>query len=482
MQQRTVAQNTIYLTLSYIAQKVLSFGYFVLLARYLGVENIGKYTFALSFTTVWAVFIDIGLTPALVKEVARSFSETKKQLAAVISVKLILGLIVYGLVVLTINLMGYPSLTKNLVYLSGLIMMMDAITLSFWGVMRGARNLKYEGMGIVINQALVIGAGFFFLWLKMPLVYIMLPLMLGSVFNLVFSFLMIKTRLSLSGSYKFDWSMVKKMLWLAGPFALLTIFSRIYGNADSVLLSFLLGSNGDYAVGIYAAAMKIPFALQFIPSAFSAAIFPAFSHYFTQDKKQLVYIFEKSFYFLTILILPIVFGLFVLAHQLVPLVFGAKFMLAVIPLRILVCGLLFVFWNFLLGALLNGTDNQWKNTLFVAFAMIFSILLNLIFIPFYGYISAAIIFSTSQLGVFVASLIVARRVIAFNQGKLFIMFIRLFLSGLIMGLVVWLLEPYLQVVLNVVIGAGVYLLALMLTKSLTKQDIIEFKQTVLNRG
>lgn len=482
MQSKTVTQNTIYLTISYVAQKVLSFLYFVLLARYLGVENLGKYTFALSFTTMWAVFIDIGLTPALVKEVARSFEDTKKQLLAVISVKLGLSVIVYAMVIVTINLMGYPALTKQLVYLSGLIMALDAITQSLWGVLRGARNLKFEGQGIVINQLLVLIGGFVFLQWKLPLIYIMLPLLAGSLFNLAYSTFMVKTKLVLNGRYAFDWSMVKRMLRLAWPFALLTILSRVYGNADSVLLSYILKSSGDYAVGIYAAAMKIPFALQFIPSAFSAAIFPAFSHYFLHDKKQLSYVFEKSFYFLTILVLPIIFGIFVLAEKIVPMVFGADFMLSVLPLRILIISLLFVFWNFLLGALLNGTDHQWKNTLFVGVAMGFSVMLNALLIPHYDYLAAAAIFVVGQTGISIASIVVARKVGEFAWGKMIIQFGRLLASSILMAVVVWCLKEFLPLGLTIAGGVITYGVALIITRSFSLADIKEFKNAIVNRN
>ena len=64
MSGKSVTKNTSYLTIAYIAQKVLSFFYFVLVARFIGVESLGKYTFALSFTTLFAVFV-VGLGSGL---------------------------------------------------------------------------------------------------------------------------------------------------------------------------------------------------------------------------------------------------------------------------------------------------------------------------------------------------------------------------------------------------------------------------------
>jgi len=56
-----IVKNTSYLTGAFIIQKVLAFIYFTILARVIGVDNVGKYTFALSYALIWAVFMDSGL-------------------------------------------------------------------------------------------------------------------------------------------------------------------------------------------------------------------------------------------------------------------------------------------------------------------------------------------------------------------------------------------------------------------------------------
>ena len=55
-----IAKNTSYFTVALIMQKVITFGYFILLARYLFPDSLGKYYLAISFTTIFAIFIDFG--------------------------------------------------------------------------------------------------------------------------------------------------------------------------------------------------------------------------------------------------------------------------------------------------------------------------------------------------------------------------------------------------------------------------------------
>ena len=59
-------------------------------------------------------------------------------------------------------------------------------------------------------------------------------------------------------------------------FALAAIFAKIYAYMDTFLIKIFLG---DEEVGFYSVAYKITFALQFIPLAFVAALYPAFSNY-----------------------------------------------------------------------------------------------------------------------------------------------------------------------------------------------------------
>jgi len=69
--RKSVAHNTIWLTGSLVAQKVLSFVYFAIIARQLGVEETGLYVFALAFTALFGIFADFGLTPVVIREVAK---------------------------------------------------------------------------------------------------------------------------------------------------------------------------------------------------------------------------------------------------------------------------------------------------------------------------------------------------------------------------------------------------------------------------
>src|SRR3989344_3163964 len=116
MSGKTLSKNTIFFTLALALQKLISFGYFIIIARSIGVENTGRFSFALSFAAIFAMFLDFGLNQVLIRESARDRETSQKNLANVVGLKIAGSAIIYGVLFSLINLLGYPALTKQLVY------------------------------------------------------------------------------------------------------------------------------------------------------------------------------------------------------------------------------------------------------------------------------------------------------------------------------------------------------------------------------
>jgi len=182
-----IARNTIYLTIATVGQKALAFLYFILIARLAGVEGTGKYFFVVSFTTIFSIFVDLGLSSVLIRETAKKREMAGKYLGNILGAKVVLGVLTYIAVIVAINVMGYPPATKFMVYLSGLVMLLDSFNVTFYAVFRGQQNLRYESMGVVISEALIIVFGGISLIFHAPLYFLLLALMSGSIFNFFFS-------------------------------------------------------------------------------------------------------------------------------------------------------------------------------------------------------------------------------------------------------------------------------------------------------
>ena len=179
-QQEKIAKNTSYFTLALIVQKLISFVYFSYIAVQIGVANLGQYTFALFFTTILAVIIDIGIASVLVREVSKYRENSQKYLSAALAIKIPLAILTYLLAVILIKLLDNPELVRQLVYLTGIIMVLDSFTLTFYAFLRGHQNLKYESIGTIIFQLIVAGTGVVIVNLTRDLRILMLAILAAS--------------------------------------------------------------------------------------------------------------------------------------------------------------------------------------------------------------------------------------------------------------------------------------------------------------
>lgn len=478
---KTLTQNTAYYTLALVVQKVLAFVYFAFLARGLGVEDQGKYSFAFSFTTIFSVFVDVGLSSVLTREIAKDKEQTKKILANVLGVKLILSIFAYLLIVILINLMNYPPLTKQLVYLTGFIMLLDNFSTSFWGVLRGNHNLKYESIGGIIFQFLVVGLGLTLLYFNVSVTLQVLAVMAGSAFLCIFSYAEMRRRLHLKPHLELDKPLIKKLIIISIPFALTGILARLNTQIDTIFLSKIgcvTHAVCESNVGIYSVATKIILAIHFIPLAFVAALFPALSEYFVSDKTRLARTFEKAMKYLMIMGMPIAFGILALAPAFVPKLFGVEYTNSVLPLQVLAASLPFLFLTFPIGSLLNACSKQMKNTRQVAVAVLVNFLLNLYLIPKLTYTGGAISSLASTLVMLALGIFAARKIVDYNKKYLWLSFGQSLISGAVMGGILYFLLFKVSFLILVPLGVLIYIFLLFLTGGIKKSEIEEMMMSL----
>lgn len=462
-----IAKNTSYLTMALILQKIISFTYFTLLARYVGPASLGKYYLAISFTTIFAIFIDLGFTNVLTREVAKDQNKAERWLGNIVSLKMPLSGLALAAVFILINVLGYDSLTKTLVYISAISMVLDSFTTTFFGAVRGFHNLKYESISSVVFQLIVLIAGYSSLLLGGGLIPAMAALALASVFNFGYSLIIVRKRLKLAVRVLYEKPLIKEILMISWPFAVYAILQRLYTYLDSVLLSVLAG---DVQVGLYQVAFKIIFALQFLPSAFTASLYPAMSAYWHGNRSQLLISFERAMNYLIIISLPIIVGAIVLANKII-LLFKTGYDDAILPLQISIVSLLFIFLNFPIGSLLNACDAQRKNTRNMAIVATASVLMNLALIPYWQAAGASITVLATNFLMFVLGVLSVKKIIAYRLRKNLKTFMKALAASVIMGLIIMVGKTHLNIFVITILGGLVYFGCLYFFGGFSREDI-----------
>jgi len=475
----STAKNTFYLLIAYAYQKVVAFFYFIILARYLGADSFGKYTFAISFTALFAVLIDAGMFAVLTREIARDRKKTKSYFGNILTFNIISSVLVFFIIYFAINSLDYPLLTKQLVYLNILVIFFDALALCLYHVFRGHLNLKFESLGIVIHKTIMMIVGLTLIHLRVPIVFMVLPLVAGSFFYLINAVIFFKKKMHSWPWPSFDIKTIKSLFILAWPFFVAAIFSKIFATSDTILLSL---QAGDKFVGWYSAAQKLVLSfLLLIAGSLSTALYPSFSYYFIHSREYLKRLFSQGIFYMVLITIPLALSMIILAKPIVLLVYGSEYLSAVPALIILAIALPFMFLDYIISGFLNACEKQKINTLIHGLGAGVFIALNLFLVPLLFHIGSALAVLISFFFLFVLEIYWSRKIIKINWRYLFQRFILICLVSLLMGVVLLEIKDRLPIVLTVVIGVIVYFVFAYISGLIKKQELLFLTTIIKNK-
>ncbi|MBT9139115.1 MAG: Lipopolysaccharide biosynthesis protein WzxC [Syntrophomonadaceae bacterium] len=469
-----IAKNTTVLLVAQIASYFLAFFYMMHTARYLGAAGFGILSFALAFTGIFGVFGDLGLGPLTVREVARDKSLTSKYLANVSLMKIILVTITFGLIALTINLMGYPEETIKVVYLLGLSIIFTAFTQMFYSIFQAFERMEYQGIGQMLNAALMLGGVILAIKLGFSIIGFASLYAIASIITLVYSFIVMRLEFSnpavasATRVMELDWRFWKPTIKKALPFGLTGVFVMIYYYIDSVMLSLM---KGDEVVGWYNAAYRLILIPLLIPIAFNSALFPVMSRFFISSKAALQFTYQRYFKYMVLLSIPIGIGATLLADRLILLIFGGEFAPSIIALQILIWSSVFIFMSSPFGRLLESLNKQIVVTKIVGICAVLNVILNLIFIPKYSYVAASATTVATEFTSLALCFIWSRKIGYTIAGeKLVGIFSRVLGASAVMGVFIVLFQD-LTLLALIPSAALLYFMVLYIIRGIDKEDI-----------
>lgn len=380
---KKIAENAAWLVMANTAQKAVSFVAFTIIARLVGVEVTGMYFFVISITSIFVVFQDLGLTPVVIREIAADEKRGRQVLGQALKLKFILIPVVVAVTLLYAYLTGITGETFLAVALACYVMSADTLHLIWYGAIRGKHELRYEAAGMFFGQIATAIVGIVGAYLGYGVYGLVFSLMVGSTWHVLWSV----TRALKLGLYPiYGGHPMRHMLRSAIPFGLAGIFVKIYSYVDSIMLKYMHGASD---VGEYAVAYKLTYALQFLPLAFVAALYPGMSSAAKNDREALPDILKGSMRLMMVAAVPLAALLSSLAGVLIPWIYGDDFRGSIAPLTVLPWVLIPIFLDFPVGSLLNATHRASQKTISMGITMIVNVIANALLIPSMGPTGAA---------------------------------------------------------------------------------------------
>jgi len=468
---KRVAKNTFALFIAQIIYSVMFMILGIFIARNLGDVEFGRYSFAYTFVYFFSIFLDLGYNMLLIREVSRDKSKANKYVSNLFSFRALTAIIVFVFIVLTINLMSYPSETKDLVYLFALYIFLVSFSNLFKTVFRAFERMEFEAAITVSSNILQVSLAFIVMYLGYGLLAIGLVFVFSSIFDLLLSTIICERRF-VKSKIELDFSFIKSTIKLALPLVMISIFATVFIRADTILLSIF---KNDAVVGWYNAAYNLVLGLRIIPQLFIAALFPTLSYYYLNSRESLKYVYEKYFRFLFILGIPTAMGGTLLSEKIILFIYGPEFTNSVIALQILSWDILLIFLYTILGGFLVSIDRQNEMAVAAAITAVVNVIINLVLIPYLSYVGAAIATVSSELILFgIYFYLVSKHIHLLPIHK---MLVKPIIALIVMSLFI-IFFNWLGLFLLVILGAIIYFSVLYLIRGISKEDISLIRQII----
>lgn len=266
------------------------------------------------------------------------------------------------------------------------------------------------------------------------------------------------------------------------PVMFTSVASVILTNTDTILLTLFTTVD---KVGIYHSALPTANLILFLVFVINTVLLPLVAELWEKKEKQMIaQLVEKMYLYALIVTMPLAIIIVVYSPNILRLLFGEQYLPAVGILRILVVSSLFLIHHAINTATLTGIGMPKANTKAIFLAAGLNIVLNIIFIPTLGGVGAAISTFLAAVILFGFSTWFLRR-----QLQLFIPFYKwgcVLVGGAALLSTLWLskvifvgIHQYLLVPISVVCGGCIYLCTLVITRTLTMQDVRVFKEQIL---
>jgi len=364
-----------------------------IMARYLGPDGLGLFSMVTMIAGIFVIIFGLGFDSAIVKYVA-GYKDDKCKLHSIFSSALITVLILGVLASIVLFFLSdilsiifdMPSLS-NLLKIYAFIFPFSLLYGIILGFLNGLRKMKYYSFIVTLYSILmllfIVTFLFFGFGVKGAIIGDILALIVVTVIaGLVVKKFVRFTILDYYGNTKMLTTFGSRMMGINS-------INLLHTQADILLIGYFL-SSAD--VGYYAAAVSLSRFFWRVPQSVQMVTYPATSEYWSKGNlESLNRMIDKSMKFSACILLVTGLGVLFFTKDIVTFLFGDNFINSVLPLQIL-----------LIGTVINGaTSRPIAGTLAgagrpgldfikVIVTASLNILLNILLIPHFGLVGAAI--------------------------------------------------------------------------------------------
>ncbi len=351
----------------------------------------GKIAFAQTVVTIYFVIItDFGLRTLGARNIARNNDMSSYYLANIVSIRLILSIISFGLLAAVTFFINKDYTTKLLLMLYGLSIFSSS--LMFEWVFQGLEDMKHMALAQVLNKFLYMLIIVLFVRSMNTISLVPIAWFAGTLFASVY--LLAAYKRMKKPRFRVDIKIWKELFIESLPMGASFIMLTIFHSFDLVMLGIM---KSDEYVGWYNAAARIILLLLGIAAILCRVIFPVLARFYKEAISKLEFSIKTIYKYLFAVACPLGVGGLILARPIILILFGDKYINAVIVFQILIWSVVFAFMRITYSESALACDKQKVYMKGVALGVIMNIALNTLLIPKFDIRGAAFATAVSDL-------------------------------------------------------------------------------------
>ncbi|MGB1287860.1 MAG: flippase, partial [Aggregatilineales bacterium] len=451
----------------------IDFFFLLVMLRLLSPESVGVYYYLVVIFGWFDIFSNFGLDLYLIREVSREkkraghyfYNTAILRLAVSIAgIALLTAFILVRQATIDPALSSEALLTLGLLYLGlfpgSLNKGMTSLFYAFEQAEKPAAIATITSVNKAIFGVIVLLAG-----------YGIVGLAGVSIINNIITFVVLlysgRALIGKISQWRPDMKLIQVMLREGFPLLLNHFLQTIFFKIDIIVLEAMKGAG---VVARYSIAYKWIEAINIIPAFFTQALLPIMSRQAQEDKHALLQTYRFGIKFLFAFSVPIAVGFTFMAEPLTFLMGGQQYLPdSAIAIQLMIWSIPIGWMNSLTQYALIALDLQRSITRAFFAAVGFNIIVNIIFIPQYGFQAAAIATIFSEMVLLVPFGILMHRGLEQPIGWMSLLW-RPVIAATGMMAVTLLLTPV-QVILALIVGSGVYLMIFFGLRPLEQHEI-----------
>ncbi|WP_437641547.1 flippase [Sorangium sp. So ce854] len=383
---RRIARNAALLLLKQAIMAVLGVVFVGYLARKVGVAAWGEFQASLAIAGIVTIAAGVGVRGYLAREVAVRPELGPRHLGAALAIRGVTGTLVLGATV-AVALATRSGVGAQLVVLAAASQLATLLYSTMWLSFEAHERFEYILYAELGARLFVIALSASLLALGFGVVAAAAAFLLGNVLELAITAHYLRSRL-----YRPEFATPPAELWQITkrslPLGALGALAGALLQVDRVMLRALCD---EQAVGIYSAAWVLSENFRLLPDVLLGAAFAAGMRLYAQDGAAFGRLYSGCMLVAALFGLPVAAGVFLLAPDIIRLVYGASgdYAPSADVLRVLACGVPVTFAFQVVTLPLLAGKREVAMVQVLAVTLVAKVALNLLLLPRYRALGAA---------------------------------------------------------------------------------------------